>query len=236
MLEDLYVSLPSLDRAVEQCHQKKYHHETCMCLRATTWNMVFWRTKSCRRDHLRSSCTIRRLWSGVATGPLNTKFEGPSFSVPKLHGVATVLLRNAFTNWRCCRFLFCKAPGGHKWQCWPWICRRGPKRIVKNHAFKKITAPFPVDSRNVGLTNGKDRERNGKKTSGNPVTWFTSSAAARPPKPPGEWVATTIDRHRSTHSGISNVITSLLDGAGSTLKHHSYTDQTDVYHFISKAP
>ena len=36
VLEDLYVSLPSLDRAVEQCHPKTYHHETFMCLRATT--------------------------------------------------------------------------------------------------------------------------------------------------------------------------------------------------------
>ena len=69
VLEDLYVSLPSLDRAVEQCHPNTYHHETFMCLRATTWNMMFWRTKSCSKDHLRSSCTIRRLWSGVATGP-----------------------------------------------------------------------------------------------------------------------------------------------------------------------
>ena len=48
------------------------------------------------------------------------------------------------------------------------FAEEGPKEIEKNQ-FKKTT-PFPLDSRNVGLTKGKNRERNGKKTSGNPVT------------------------------------------------------------------
>ena len=52
------------------------------------------------------------------------------------------------------------------------FAEEGPKETVKKckKTLNKITAPFPVDSRNVGLTNGKNRERNGKKTSGNPVT------------------------------------------------------------------
>ena len=46
------------------------------------------------------------------------------------------------------------------------FAEEGPKEIEKNHLKKTHTTPFPsfpVDSRNVGLTKGKDRERNGKK-------------------------------------------------------------------------
>ena len=112
VLEDLYVSLPSLDRAVEQCHLKtNITKHACAYVQRQTGCFAPVVQQRAPSFKLHNQKAVE--WSGLRAFK-HEILSRPSFSVPKVHGVATVLLRNAFSNWRFCRFFFCKAPRGHK--------------------------------------------------------------------------------------------------------------------------
>ena len=83
------------------------------------------------RDHQGAQAAQKAfwLWSEVARQGLKT-WNSKVSSTQNLHGAT--LRRNAFNIWRCCRFLFCKAPRRHKWQCWPWWHAEGPKITAKS--------------------------------------------------------------------------------------------------------